>query len=77
MRNGTDGYMGGKPSDRYTLPLCRGCHDTQHAVGELTFWSAKRIDPLDVASRLWAVSGDMEQGERAVYRARQGIELQK
>jgi len=49
----------------------------QHEFGELTFWSALRIDPLNVALRLWTMSGDINAGERIVFRARQRIELTK
>jgi hypothetical protein len=64
-----------KPSDRYAVPLCADCHARQHLIGELTFWSALRIDPLNVASRLWTISGDLNAGERAVFRARQRINV--
>jgi hypothetical protein len=66
-----------KPSDRYSVPLCSSCHALQHQFGELTFWSALQIDPLNVAFRLWTVSGDMEAGERIAFRARQWIDLMK
>jgi hypothetical protein len=66
-----------KPSDRYSAPLCRSCHALQHQFGELTFWSTLRIDPLNVAFRLWTVSGDIKAGERIVFRARQRIDLMK
>jgi len=49
----------------------------QHEFGELTFWSTLRIDPLNVALRLWTVSGDINAGERIVFRARQRIDLMK
>ena len=79
IRTGTDGGAGFKPSDRYTVPLCAWCHRlaqrSQHNIGELAFWSALKIDPLNVALRLWTVSGDLVAGERAVDRARQGIGL--
>lgn len=80
VRVGTDGYAAGKPSDRFSLPLCggvEGCHAKQHRIGELTFWSALRVDPLDAASRLWTVSGDAEAGQRIVFRANQTINLRK
>ena len=77
MRLGCDGGTGLKPSDRYSLPLCTRCHALQHEFGELTFWSALRIDPLNVALRLWTVSGDINAGERIVFRARQRIDLTK
>jgi hypothetical protein len=62
-----------KPGDRYAVPLCTACHAKQHRVGELTFWSALRFDPLNVALRLRTVSVDVEAGERTVFRARQQI----
>ena len=77
VRTGTDGGVGMKPGDRYAVPLCTACHAKQHRVGELTFWSALRFDPLNVALRLWTVSSDVKAGERAVFRARQGINLAK
>jgi len=49
----------------------------QHEFGELTFWSVVRIDPLNVALRLWTVSGDINAGRRIVFRARQRIDLTK
>jgi hypothetical protein len=66
-----------KPGDRYAVPLCAACHAKQHRIGELSFWSALRIDPLNVALRLWTVSADLEAGERTVFRARQRINLAK
>ena len=77
MRSGSDGGAGTKPSDRYSVSLCTSCHALQHEFGELTFWSALRIDPLNVALRLWTVSGDIEAGQRIVFRARQRINLMK
>jgi hypothetical protein len=77
VRSGSDGGAGMKPSDRYTVSLCSDCHALQHQFGELTFWSTVRIDPLNVAFRLWTVSGDIKAGERIVFRARQQIDLTK
>ena len=34
VREGTDGGMGMKPSDRWVISLCKGCHARQHSVGE-------------------------------------------
>jgi hypothetical protein len=79
VRTGTDGGVSLKPSSRYTVPLCAACHRTghgaQHTVGELAFWSRLRIDPLNVALKLWTVSGDIQAGERVVFRAQQQINL--
>ena len=77
VRTGTDGGVGVKPGDRYAVPLCTACHARQHRIGELSFWSARRIDPLNVALRLWTVSGDIKAGERTVFQARQQIDLAK
>jgi len=77
VRTGTDGGVGAKPGNRYAVPLCTACHARQHRIGELSFWSARRIDPLNVALRLWTVSGDIKAGERTVFRARQQIDLSK
>src|SRR5215471_16278683 len=77
VRTGTDGGTGVKPGDRYAVPLCTACHAKQHRIGELTFRSALRIDPLNVALRLWTVSADLKAGERTVFRARQQIDLAK
>ena len=77
VRTATDGGVGMKPSDRYAVPLCTTCHAKQHRIGELTFWSARRIDPFNVAWRLWTVSADVKAGERTVFRARQHIDLAK
>ena len=75
VRTGTDGGVGMKPGDRYAISLCNACHARQHWIGELSFWLGRRIDPLDVALRLWTVSGDTKAGERTVFRARQQIDL--
>ena len=77
VRSGSDGGAGIKPSDRYSVPLCTDCHALQHQFGELTFWSILRLDPLNVALRLWTISGDLKAGERIVFRARQRIDLMK
>lgn len=81
IRKGKDGGTGMKSSDRYSVPLCASCHRldgrSQHSLGELTFWSELRIDPTDIALRLWTVSGNIEAGNRIVFRARQAIALRQ
>jgi hypothetical protein len=77
VRNNTDGGMGLKPSDRFTLPGCPICHALQHKVGEVTFWGELGVDPLDAACRLWTVSGDIDAGKRIIFRARQAIKLHR
>ena len=80
VRSGTDGGVGTKPSDRWSLPLCcgpEGCHATQHRVGELAFYSDLRIDPLSVAEALHRVSGDRAKADRVLFRAWQSMELKR
>lgn len=76
VRMGTDGGAGLKPSDRFVVPLCRLCHETQHE-GEVSFWAGFGIDPVDAANRLWTVTGDTEAGLRVIFRARQSIALHR
>jgi hypothetical protein len=84
VRLRTDGAMGRKPSDNYTVPLCgptvdyAGCHKTQHFWGEPSFWTMLMeiggiTDPWTVANRLWTISGDTELGYRAIQHARPGL----
>ena len=69
IRMGTDGALGVKPSDRYTVPLLPDCHARQHQLGEAKFWADAHIDPTPVAERLWAKSGDVQQAFRTIERA--------
>lgn len=47
---------GEKPSDRWTTPLCRPCHEKQHSGSEAAFWAALNIDPIALCIRLYAES---------------------
>lgn len=81
VRNNTDGGVGLKPSDRFTVPLgsirnC-GCHARQHRIGELAYWSEAGIDPLNAACRLWSISGDTEAGRATVLKVRDRARLRK
>jgi|GEM_PF-988658 len=58
-----------KPSDRWTTPLCRTCHDRQHSGAELAFWQALGIDPFDLCQALYAVSGDTTAAEQIIRNA--------
>ena len=47
--------MGRKVSDRYTVPICRLHHRELHRKGnERAWWKKQEIDPLPVATSLWA-----------------------
>jgi len=56
------GGMAKKPADRWTVPLCGGCHredrDALHRLGEYLFWAQLGINPLYVADRLYRARGD-------------------
>jgi hypothetical protein len=63
-----------KPSDRWVLPLCAHHHreggGAQHQMNERAFWQRHGIDPLDLARRLFVVSGDHAEGERICNQSR-------
>lgn len=44
VRIGTDGGTGIKPSDCWTISLCRDCHARQHQIGETAFEREKNIN---------------------------------
>ncbi len=47
--------MGRKSSDEFTVPLCRIHHRELHQAGkEMAWWEGFRINPVEVAARLWA-----------------------
>jgi hypothetical protein len=46
--------FGRKPSDEFTVPLCRGHHRELHRRGdEAEWWRNAGIDPIVVACALW------------------------
>ncbi len=46
--------LGGKVSDEFTVPLCRGHHREVHRCGdEVAWWSNTRVDPIVAARALW------------------------
>ena len=65
--------MGAKPADRYSLPLCAGCHrqdhDALHRIGESLFFHILGIDPLLVAEKLYAQRGDLVAMRAVVFAA--------
>ena len=54
--------LGKKPPDRFSLPLCASCHrlarDAQHNRNEQEFWASLGLNPLLIASQLYAQRGD-------------------
>jgi len=56
--------LGRKVSDEFVVPLCRTHHRALHRVGnEMAWWKATGIDPLQVASKLWGHTRQIEQSE--------------
>jgi hypothetical protein len=49
VRTGTDGGIGLKPSDRWTVSLCSAHHAEQHRVGERQFEVRYALDLLGLA----------------------------
>src|SRR5947209_232187 len=47
------------------------CHSRKHYRGAARFWAELGIEPIELASELWRVSGDVAAGRRTVMRARQ------
>ena len=71
--------MSRKPDDKFVVPLCHKCHigDQHTKYAEPEFWARLGIDPIDACLRLWAITGDYDQGLRTIERARQSIALHK
>jgi len=56
VREGTDGGMGLKPSDRWTVSLCRDCHSEQHRMGEGPFERKHTINLKALAAEFFKAS---------------------
>lgn len=56
--------MSEKPDDKWTLPLCAGCHrldkDALHKIGEVPFFYAINLNPLHVCEQLQKVNRSPE-----------------
>lgn len=53
VREGTDGGMGIKPSDRWTISLCKDHHAEQHSIGEGPFERRHGINMKALASEFF------------------------
>ena len=73
VREGTDGWLGGKPSDYWCWPGCFHHHDEQHRIGEKSFQAKYRVDLKAVALDL-ARKSPVQSTREAVaeYEARHG-----
>jgi ERF superfamily len=64
--------LGLKVSDEFAVPLCRAHHRELHRAGkEVDWWARRRIEPIDIARRLWiethpmAISASLQAGDSA------------
>lgn len=72
IRIASDGGMGMKPGDNYTLPLCHVCHSAQHNIGERSFY--KSIEAAhELANALWLLSGDVITAIGLIVRKRRDL----
>lgn len=65
VRLGTDGGMGMRPGDYWTISLCRSCHARQHQIGERSFEEETGIDMKWLARQFVNVSPKRRELERA------------
>jgi hypothetical protein len=49
VRTGTDGGLGLKPSDKWTISLCQFHHLEQHTLGEAAFEAKHDVDLRELA----------------------------
>jgi hypothetical protein len=56
VRRGTGGGVGLKPSDAYTISLCREHHAEQHRIGEQSFEQRHGLSMLALAREFFAKS---------------------
>lgn len=56
--------MQAKPDDKWTLPLCGGCHrldkNSLHKIGEVPFFYSLNLNPLLVCEQLQKVNRSIE-----------------
>jgi hypothetical protein len=64
VRDGTDGGMGIKPSDRWTVSLCRDCHSRQHQIGEASFEKERGINLKALAEAFFKASPHRQKLEQ-------------
>lgn len=65
VRTGTDGGMGLKPSDKWTISLCRDHHLEQHAIGEAAFEARYDLNLLELAREFARRSPALTQDGRS------------
>jgi len=56
VRSGTDGGLGLKPSDKWTISLCRSHHLEQHEIGEPAFEARYELNFRELAKEFAKLS---------------------
>ena len=64
VRMGTDGGMGLKPSDRWTISLCHDHHVEQHQIGERAFEERYDLSMKGLAREFAQRSPYLRQSDR-------------
>ncbi len=67
VRTGTDGGMGTKPSDCWTISLCHDCHHRQHQMGETSFEKWAGIDMKYLAREFVKASPKRRELESMIH----------
>jgi hypothetical protein len=57
IRFGQPRALGRKVSDEFTVPLCR-VHHRDLRSDEKAWWEAAKIEPMEIAERLWLETRD-------------------
>lgn len=70
IRIGTDGGTGLKPSDSFTIPICRKHHTQLHSQGEKTFFNGKLADAKHLSVALYCANGNYDRALAAIYEYR-------
>lgn len=69
--------MARKPDDKWTVPLSAEMHreerQAQHKKNERQWWADLGIDPLAVAEKLHAATGDFDAGLQIIMDARAAL----
>ena len=65
VRTETDGGMGMKPGDYWTISLCHNCHGLQHESGERAFEIYSQIDMKELAREFVKASPKRRELEAA------------
>ena len=66
VRRGTDGGMGVKPSDIWTIPLCSMSHKWSHDNGEAALERLFRVNLKEIAEGLARLSPALRKRARAL-----------